>query len=72
VREGKPPPIAHKDFGGADLAAIAQAEAAAPSMLQVDQSRPRHSVSMPLFVTMVAVACLSLVFNVVLLVMRGT
>jgi tRNA A-37 threonylcarbamoyl transferase component Bud32 len=72
VREGKQPPIAHKDFGGADLAAIAQAEAAAPAALQVDQSRPKQQVSMPLFMTMVVVAGLSLVFNAVLLLMRST
>ncbi len=72
VREGKPPPIAHKDFGGADFAVIAKAEAAAPTTIQVDKSRAKHSVSVPLFVTMVAVAALSLILNVVLWVMRGS
>lgn len=70
VREGKSPPIAHKDFGGADFAAIAEAEAAAPTTLQVDQTKPKPSVSLPLFLTLVAVACVSIVGNVVLLFMR--
>jgi serine/threonine-protein kinase len=72
VREGKSPPIAHKDFGGAELAAIAEAEASAPAVLQVDQTKPKHSVSMPLFLTMVVLACISFVINLLQLIMRGS
>ena len=70
VRQKKEPPIAHKELGGLDLAAIAKAEAAArPMELPVDRSRPPEAtVSRKLAVALVVMLVLSVVINVVLAV----
>lgn len=72
VREGKSPPIAHQDIGGADLAALAKAEAAAPAELVV--ARPTSSstgVAPWLFFTMCALAVISVLVNIVQFVGRS-
>jgi serine/threonine-protein kinase len=66
VREGKDPPIAHKDIAGAELATLAQAEAAAPAELVEDRSTPVKSVSFMLFVAVCLLLVLSVVFNIFL------
>jgi eukaryotic-like serine/threonine-protein kinase len=67
VREGKAPPIAHKDIGG-DLDALSKAEAAAPSMMAEDTSASGHgrTVSMPLFIVMCVLLVVSVLVNVLL------
>jgi serine/threonine-protein kinase len=67
VREGKAPPIAHKDIGG-DLDALAKAEAAAPAMMAEDTSASSHgrTVSMPLFIVMCVLLVVSVLVNVLL------
>ncbi len=64
VRAGQTPPIAHKDIGGDALATLAQAEAAAPTEIR-EATAEEATVSMPLFVTMVALLIISVVFNVI-------
>lgn len=75
VRQGQPPPIAHKDLAGLDLATIAEAESAAPGELPVDSSSPQREgwMSSPqLFVVMLVLLALSVIFNVVLLVIQAS
>lgn len=67
VRDGQHPPMAHKEIAGLDLATLAQAEAAAPSQLAQDQTRPESTVSAKLFIAMLVVLALSVVFNIILL-----
>ncbi len=68
VRQGKPPPIAHKDLGGVDLTTLAQAEAAAPGQLAVDQTHQegRSKLFEVLFYVMLGLFMVSVVINVVL------
>ncbi|MBL8762885.1 MAG: serine/threonine protein kinase [Phycisphaerae bacterium] len=67
VRQGKAPTLAHKDYGGVDLAKIAQAEAAAPAEMAVDVSLPRRQgVSMLLFVVMCLLLVVSVAVNIIL------
>jgi eukaryotic-like serine/threonine-protein kinase len=66
VREGKSPPIAHQDIGGADLAALAKAEAAAPTEMVVSRPKASNSGVAPwLFFTMCALAVISVLVNIV-------
>ncbi len=74
VRQGQPPPIAHKDLAGLDLASIAKAESAAPAELPVDSSTPqpeRWTSSPTLFFVMLVLLAISVVFNVVLLILQA-
>ncbi|MBY0309417.1 MAG: serine/threonine protein kinase [Phycisphaerales bacterium] len=68
LRESRHPPMAHKDVGGLDLAALAKAEqAAAAGEIAVDTSRPdRHGVAVWLFTTMCVLLVVSVIVNVVL------
>lgn len=70
VREGKHPPMAHKDVGGLDMAALAKAEAAAAAEIPVDASvsRSNHGVAMWLFATMCVLLVVSVIANIVLAV----
>ncbi|MFN7020417.1 MAG: serine/threonine-protein kinase [Phycisphaerales bacterium] len=70
VRAGKNPPIAHKDISGAELAGLAQAEAAAAaqSPLPALPLPPGATVSRNLFIVMVALLVISVVVNLVLIV----
>ena len=72
VRKKQDPPIAHKDLAGLDMAAIANAEAAAPAVaMPVDRSRPMEPmVSRKLFITMVALLVLSVVVNLGLILFK--
>lgn len=66
VRTKKDPPIAHKDLGGLDMAAIAKAEAAAPVVaVPVDRTQQEAVVSRKLFIIMVVLLVISFVFNIV-------
>jgi serine/threonine protein kinase len=73
VRAGQAPPLAHKDFRGADLASLASAEKSAvssiPSAAEVESSNPM--VRPWLFWTLVGVLVVSVMFNIVLLATRG-
>lgn len=69
VREGKSPPLAHKDFKGADLAGLAQAEAAAPAELAIDQIK-LQSVRPWLIWMLGALLVVSVAFNVILIAGR--
>lgn len=72
VREKKNPPIAHKELGGLDMASLAKAEAAAPTAaIPLDKSRERPMVSKKLFLTLIVMLVISVVFNVVMLVLRA-
>jgi hypothetical protein len=73
VKEGKTPPLAHKDFKGADLAGLAQAEAAAPADLAVDQETTRRGQAIRpwLFWTLVALLVISAAVNVYFLANRS-
>ncbi len=72
LRVGQTPPIAHKDIGGADLSALAQAEAAAPGEIQVDNSTDtRPLFKQPLFIAMVVMLVVSVAGNILLLAIRG-
>ncbi|MCW5764403.1 MAG: serine/threonine protein kinase [Phycisphaeraceae bacterium] len=69
VRDKKDPPIAHRDIGGADLASLAKAEAAAPALIQEDQSaRQAGGVALWLFVTMCVLLVISVAVNIFLAV----
>ena len=74
VREGKAPPLAHKDFRGADLAGLAQAEAAAPADLAIDQETARRGQTIRpwLFWTLVALLVISATVNVFFLANRAS
>lgn len=73
LRVGQTPPIAHKDIGGADLSALAQAEAAAPGEVQVDASASdsRPLFLQPLFILMVVMLVVSIAVNI-LQAVRGS
>jgi serine/threonine-protein kinase len=72
VREGKAPPMAHKDVGGVDLAALAKAEASAEAEIRVDTSRGSgHGVAVWLFATMCVLLVVSVIVNFVLFFARG-
>jgi len=74
LREGKVPPIAHKEVvPAAELAQLAAAEAAAPSEMAIDQSDAdnRPLVREPLVITLAVVAAASIAVNVILILMRG-
>jgi len=68
IRQGKPPPIAHKDIGAVDLTSLAQAEAAAPGQLAVDktQQEGRPKLFEMLFYVMLGLFMISVILNVVL------
>ncbi|MBL8991166.1 MAG: serine/threonine protein kinase, partial [Phycisphaerae bacterium] len=69
VRDRKDPPIAHRDIGGADLASLAKAEAAAPAMIQEDHSaKVAGGVALWLFVTMCVLLVISVAVNIFLAV----
>lgn len=71
VRQGKTPPIAHKDLGGLDLQSVVQAEAGATAAaIPVDRTRVEPMVSRKLFMTMVVLLVISVVFNMVLAILR--
>jgi serine/threonine protein kinase len=72
LREGKAPPIAHREVvPAAELAHLAAAEAAAPSEMAVDTSdTSRPLVREPLVWTLGIVAGASIVVNFVLIAMR--
>jgi serine/threonine-protein kinase len=66
ARQKKDPPIAHKDLGGLDMAAIAKAEAAAPVLaVPTDKTQPEAVVSRKLFIIMVVLLVISLIVNLV-------
>ena len=69
VRDGKAPPLAHKDFKGADLAGLAQAEAAAPAELAIDQANS-SAVRPWLIWALGSLLVISVAFNVGLLASR--
>ncbi|MFN0010347.1 MAG: serine/threonine-protein kinase [Phycisphaerales bacterium] len=73
VRAGNDPPMAHKDLAGADLASIAQAEAAAPVHLKEDPTvSPKHrTVGIALFTLMCVLLVLSVGVNILLIVRQG-
>ncbi|MBX3357899.1 MAG: serine/threonine protein kinase [Phycisphaeraceae bacterium] len=69
VREGKTPPIAHKDIGGVDLSSVIAAEAAAPAVIAEDQTRAsanRLQVFEVLFYVMLGLFVVSVAVNVFL------
>lgn len=67
VRKGQTPVIAHKDvIPAADIASLAQAEAAAPAEIPEDRASPSRGISKVLFGTMVALLVISVALNVVL------
>lgn len=71
VREGKTPPLAHKDLHVADLAGLAQAESAAQAEIPALEPAPSSLVRPWLFFTLVGLLVLSVMFNIVLLANRG-
>ena len=72
VRKGEKPPIAHKEVFETDLATIVAAEAAAPTELAPDTSDgERQLVREPLVFTLVVVAVVSIVFNVIQAISKG-
>ncbi|MDP1660410.1 MAG: serine/threonine-protein kinase [Phycisphaerales bacterium] len=71
VREGRHPPIAHKDVGGLDMAALAKAEASAEAEIQVDSSAGSgHGIAVWLFATMCVLLVVSVIVNFVLFFAR--
>lgn len=78
VREGKTPPLAHRDtFDPNALASVVQAEAQAAAAVVPDKTsqqrreRTAQTIRDPLFITLVAVLCISLIGNILLLLTRG-
>ncbi len=73
VRAGQDPPMAHKDIGGADLAGLAKAEAAAPMVLKEDPtvSPKERTVSIALFAVMCVLLVLSVCVNIALIIKSG-
>jgi serine/threonine protein kinase len=71
VRKGEKPPIAHKEVFESDLATIVAAEAAAPTELAADTSTERQLVREPLVITLLVVAAVSIVINVLQALYRG-
>jgi len=75
AREGKPPPIAHKDMmDSASLARLAAAEASATPVgaMPIDNSPAGESVlAQPLFIVLVVLLGLSVAGNFILLLTRG-
>ncbi len=71
VRKGEQPPIAHKEVFEADLATIVAAEAAAPAEIAPDSSSERQLVREPLVITLVVVAAISIIINVLQAMSRG-
>ncbi|MBU6414053.1 MAG: serine/threonine protein kinase [Planctomycetes bacterium] len=74
VKMGQHPPLAHKDFRGADLASLANAEQSAvaviPAAPEVEFGSPM--VRPWLFWTLVAVLVVSVTFNIILLATRAS
>ncbi|MEX2219261.1 MAG: serine/threonine-protein kinase [Phycisphaerales bacterium] len=74
LREGKPPPIAHREVvPTAELASLAAAEAAAPADIAVDQTDfgdSRPLVREPLVITLAVVAAISIAVNIFLIFLR--
>jgi serine/threonine-protein kinase len=72
ARKGETPPIAHKEVFETDLATIVAAEAAAPAELSADTSKgERPLVREPLVITLIVVAAVSIIINVIQAAMRG-
>lgn len=71
VRKGEPPPIAHKEVFETDLATIVAAEAAAPAEIAPDSSADRQLVREPLVITLIVVAAISILINVLQAVYSG-
>jgi serine/threonine-protein kinase len=73
VRSGQPPVLAHKELGGADLAGLAHAEAAAiPSEIPVDTSGKNKASpwTQPLVIIMLVLLVLSATLNIILVSSR--
>lgn len=74
VRKGDKPVLAHRDFGAVDLQSIVAAEAVSQGEIAVDQSKKSGGgssiLTQPLFVALLAVAAISILFNIVLLATR--
>jgi serine/threonine-protein kinase len=70
LRESKQPPIAHKDLGNADLAAIVKAEAAAPSVIVKQGPKAGADRGVWLFRIMCGLLAVSLIFNLVQYIFR--
>jgi serine/threonine-protein kinase len=71
VRKGDKPPIAHKEVFETDLATIVAAEAAAPAELVADTSAERQLVREPLVITLIVVAAVSIIINVIQALSKG-
>lgn len=71
VRKGEPPPIAHKEVFEGDISTIVAAEAAAPTEIAADSSTERQLVREPLVITLIVVAVISIVINVLQALYRG-
>ncbi len=71
VRKGEAPVLAHREFGAIDLQSIVAAEAVSEGEIAVDQSTKSASgpsiLTQPLFVALLAVAAISIIFNIILL-----
>jgi len=70
VKDKKPPPIAHKDFGQVDLSTLAKAEQAAPAEIVADASKPESILKNRLFLALLGALVLSMIGNIVLLAIR--
>ena len=77
VREGKNPPLAHKDiFDPQAMASLAQAEATAAAEVPEDRALGKRqstgqTIRDPLFIALCLTLALSLIGNVILLIARG-
>ncbi len=69
VREGKKPPLAHRDLGGSDIGHLASAEAQLGGEMMEAKEAP--FLRPWLFYVLCGTLALSVVFNVVLLATRG-
>ncbi len=69
VREGKKPPLAHRDLGGSDIGHLASAEAQSGG--EIAEAKEAPFLRPWLFYVLCGTLALSVVFNVVLLATRG-
>jgi serine/threonine-protein kinase len=69
VREGKKPPLAHRDLGGSDIGHLASAEAQLGG--EIVEAKEAPFLRPWLFYVLCGTLALSVVFNVVLLATRG-
>jgi serine/threonine-protein kinase len=68
IRQGKSPPIAHRDLGGASVADLLKAEAAAPVAMPEDRSATGAKVTIftwP-FIAMLVLLVVSVIVNIIL------